>query len=83
MHLSEEDVDLLEELFVLKGISFDPQSPEDIESAYNDVTFQTILSLQQAVEDLRDMVEQVIFFCNFAGTERQRILTSSSANTYY
>ncbi|XP_038975295.1 kinesin-like protein KIN-1 isoform X2 [Phoenix dactylifera] len=59
MHLSEEDVDLLEELFMMKGISFDPQSPEDIESAYDDVTFQIISSVQQAVEDLRDMAEQL------------------------
>lgn len=57
--LDVEDVELLEELFILEGILFDPNSVEDLESAYEDVTLQTISSLQQAVEELVFTIEEV------------------------
>lgn len=50
--LDFEDVKLLEELFIQEGIFFDPESVEELELAYEDVTLQTISSLQQAVEEL-------------------------------
>jgi kinesin family protein 5 len=57
--LDEEDVKLLEELFILEGLFFDVTSVEDLESAYQDVTSWTISSLQQAVEELTYTVEEV------------------------
>ncbi|KAG8649684.1 kinesin-like protein KIN-1 isoform X2 [Manihot esculenta] len=57
--LDVEDVELLEELFILEGILFDPNSVEDLESAYEDVTLQTISSLQQAVEELVFTIEEL------------------------
>lgn len=57
--LDVEDVDLLEELFILEGIFFDPNSVEHWESAYEDIISQTISSLQQAVEELKFTVEEV------------------------
>lgn len=50
---------LLQELFILEGIFFDPNSVEDLESAFEDVTLRTISSLQQAVEELVFTVEEV------------------------
>lgn len=50
---------LLEELFIAEGIFFDPNSVEDLELAYEDVTFRTISSLKQAVEELTNSVEEV------------------------
>ncbi|KAL9379048.1 hypothetical protein Peur_027530 [Populus x canadensis] len=49
--LDDEDVKLLEEVFILEGLIFDLTSVEELESGYQDVTLQTISSLQQAVED--------------------------------
>ncbi|KAI5587386.1 hypothetical protein POPTR_005G038900v4 [Populus trichocarpa] len=57
--LDEEDVKLLEELFILEGLFFDVTSVEDLESAYQDVTSWTISSLQQAVEELTYTVEEL------------------------
>ncbi|KAL9356167.1 hypothetical protein Peur_049420 [Populus x canadensis] len=57
--LDEEDVKLLEELFILEGLFFDVTSVEDLESAYQDVTSWTISSLQQAVEELIYTVEEL------------------------
>jgi kinesin family protein 5 len=57
--LDEEDVKLLEELFILEGLFFDVTSVEDLESAYQDITSWTISSLQQAVEELTYTVEEV------------------------
>ena len=50
---------LLEELFILEGIFFDPYSVEELESSYEDVTLQTISSLQEFVEELVSSVEEV------------------------
>ncbi|TYK29239.1 kinesin-like protein KIN-1 isoform X2 [Cucumis melo var. makuwa] len=55
--LNEENLDIehvqkLEELFIQEGILFDPCSIEESELAYEDVTSQTISSLQLALEEL-------------------------------
>ncbi|XAR49088.1 Plus-end-directed kinesin ATPase [Bertholletia excelsa] len=57
--LDEEDVKLLEELFILEGIFFNLSSVEDLESAYEDVTLQTISSLQQTVNELVLTVDEL------------------------
>ena len=57
--LDVEDVNLLEELFILEGIFFDPNSVEELDQAFEDVTMQTISALHQAVEDLVCNTEEV------------------------
>ncbi|GMH10450.1 hypothetical protein Nepgr_012291 [Nepenthes gracilis] len=57
--LSLEEVELLEELLILEGIIFYPNSVEDLESAYEDVISRTISSLHQAVEELVFTVEKL------------------------
>ncbi|TKY61463.1 Kinesin- protein PSS1 [Spatholobus suberectus] len=52
-----EDVKLLEELFIQEGILFDPPSVE--ESDIEDLTLQTISSLQAAVEKLTAIVDEL------------------------
>lgn len=54
-----EDVDLLEQLFMLEGLFFDPSSVEEVESAYEDLTSRTISLLQKAVEELSLKVVEV------------------------
>ncbi|KAJ6682950.1 CENTROMERE PROTEIN E [Salix koriyanagi] len=58
--LDDEDVRLLEELFILEGLFFDANSVEDVESAYQDVTSWTISTLQQTVEELIYTVEEAL-----------------------
>ncbi|XP_058081168.1 kinesin-like protein KIN-1 isoform X2 [Magnolia sinica] len=55
--LNIEEVKLLEELFVMEGIIFDPCMAEDFESAYEDVTSRTISALHQTVEELLTTIE--------------------------
>ncbi|XP_022968712.1 kinesin-like protein KIN-1 isoform X4 [Cucurbita maxima] len=50
--LDMEHVQILEQLFIQNGILFDPCSIEEPELAYEDVTSQTISSLQLALEEL-------------------------------
>ncbi|KAF5453969.1 hypothetical protein F2P56_023672 [Juglans regia] len=57
--LDIEDVKLLEELFILEGILFDPYSVEELESDYEDVTSRTISSLQHHVEELVSSVKEL------------------------
>ncbi|XP_057502776.1 kinesin-like protein KIN-1 isoform X1 [Actinidia eriantha] len=57
--LDDEAVKLLEELFIVESIFFDMSSVEAVESAYEDVTFRTISSLQQVVEELLATVEDL------------------------
>ncbi|XP_042006939.1 kinesin-like protein KIN-1 [Salvia splendens] len=58
--MEPEDVQLLEQLFVLEGIFFDPNSvEEEVESAYEDVTSRTISSLHKAVEELAATVDEL------------------------
>ncbi|GJN12585.1 hypothetical protein PR202_ga30872 [Eleusine coracana subsp. coracana] len=59
LSLKEEDVDLLEELFMLEGIIFDPSSVADIDSACQDAASEEISLLMQAVEELKETVEEV------------------------
>ncbi|TVU43611.1 hypothetical protein EJB05_10096 [Eragrostis curvula] len=59
LSLKEEDVDLLEELFTLEGIIFDPSSVTDIDSACQDVASEEISLLMQAVEELKETVEEL------------------------
>ncbi|KAM0849666.1 hypothetical protein ACQ4PT_053590 [Festuca glaucescens] len=60
LSLKEEDIDLLEELFVLEGIIFDPDSVVlDIDSACHDAASRQIASLVQAVEELTETVQEL------------------------
>jgi kinesin family member 5 len=55
LSLKEEDVDLLEELFMLEGIIFfDPSSVTDLASACQDAANGEISLLMQAVEELKE-----------------------------
>ena len=58
LSLKEEDVDLLEELFVQEGI-FDPNSVADFDSSCWDTASEEISLLMQAVEELKETVEEV------------------------
>ncbi|KAK1320968.1 Kinesin-1-like protein PSS1 [Acorus calamus] len=51
-NMTEEDVNLLEQLFVLEGIFFDPKSISAAE--LEDMAMKTITELQQAVGELKD-----------------------------
>ncbi|RWR87681.1 kinesin-like protein KIN-1 [Cinnamomum micranthum f. kanehirae] len=57
--LNEDDVKLLEELFIVEGIIFDPYSVESYEVAYDNLISQTISALQQTVEDLVITVDEL------------------------
>ncbi|KAL8166391.1 hypothetical protein V2J09_007890, partial [Rumex salicifolius] len=57
--MAYEAVELLEELFFLEGIIFYPNSVEELELDYEDVTSRTISSLQQAVEELSFAVREL------------------------
>lgn len=50
---------MLDELFTLEGIFFDPQYAEEIESAVEDVTVKIISALQHTVEELKDINSEV------------------------
>ncbi|KAL1197595.1 Kinesin-like protein KIN-1 [Cardamine amara subsp. amara] len=50
--MSNEDIKMLEEVFIQEGIIFSPDSIEEVETAYEDVASKTIKSLQQTVEEL-------------------------------
>ncbi|KAG8046352.1 hypothetical protein GUJ93_ZPchr0008g13685 [Zizania palustris] len=59
LSLKEEDVDLLEELFMLEDIIFDVESVVDIDSACQDAASQQISLLTHAVEELKETVEEL------------------------
>ncbi|XP_073132604.1 kinesin-like protein KIN-1 isoform X3 [Henckelia pumila] len=59
LRMKIEDVQLLEQLFILEGIFFDPNSTEETEAAYEDVISTTISSLQDAVKVLTIKVEEL------------------------
>ncbi|AQK78320.1 Kinesin-like protein KIN-1 [Zea mays] len=59
LSLKEEDVDLLEELFVQEGIIFDASSVVDIDSVFRDTASEEISLLMQAVEELKETVEEL------------------------
>ncbi|KAJ0971153.1 hypothetical protein J5N97_019112 [Dioscorea zingiberensis] len=58
-NLNEDDVRLLEELFILEGIFFDPSNMEEFDLECDDVICRTISALEQAVLELRDEVEEL------------------------
>ncbi|XP_078171566.1 ATP binding microtubule motor family protein [Carex rostrata] len=58
-NLKEEDVDLLEKLFIMEGIFSPPQTEEGIELAVRDVTARTITDLHQAVENLKEQLDEL------------------------
>ncbi|KAL3528211.1 hypothetical protein ACH5RR_012867 [Cinchona calisaya] len=60
VNFKAEDVDLLEQLFVLEELFFDPSSIEEVEFAYEDLTSRTILLLQKAVEELSAKNEELM-----------------------
>lgn len=60
--MKAEDVELLEQLFILEGIFFDPNSVEEVESAYDDMTSRTISTLHKAVEELSKTVDEVTYW---------------------
>ncbi|GFP92449.1 kinesin-1-like protein pss1 [Phtheirospermum japonicum] len=57
--MKAEDIQLLEELLNLEGTFSEPNSSEEVESAYKDVTSTTVLSLQKVVEELITTVDEV------------------------
>lgn len=57
--MKQDDVLLLEQLFTLEGIFFDPSSIEECELAYVDVTSRTISSLRKAVDELMTTNDEV------------------------
>jgi kinesin family protein 5 len=65
LSLKEEDVDLLEELFVQEGIIFDPDTAVlDIDTACHDAVSQQIALLVEAVGELTETVQEVIYSTN-------------------
>lgn len=64
--MKPEDVLLLEQLFTLEGILFNPTSMEESELAYVDATSQTISSLHKAVEELMTTNEEVRHTISFS-----------------
>ncbi|KAK0601819.1 hypothetical protein LWI29_027716 [Acer saccharum] len=75
--LDVEDVNLLEELFILEGIFFDPNSVEELDQAFEDVTTQTISALHQAVEDLLKRVNKALK-ARIAAAERLNALQTKA-----
>ncbi|XP_039121728.1 kinesin-like protein KIN-1 [Dioscorea cayenensis subsp. rotundata] len=58
-NLKEDDVRLLEELFIVEGIFFNPSNTEEFESACDDIIWQTVSALERTVQELRDEVEEL------------------------
>ncbi|WVZ95406.1 hypothetical protein U9M48_041174 [Paspalum notatum var. saurae] len=59
LSLKEEDVDLLEELFLQEGIIFDPNSISDIDLVCQDTATEEISLLMQAVGELKETVQEL------------------------
>lgn len=57
--MSNEDIKMLEEVFIQEGIIFSLDSVEEVETAYEDIVSKTIQSLQQAVDELQLKVKKV------------------------
>ncbi|XP_023638365.1 kinesin-like protein KIN-1 isoform X1 [Capsella rubella] len=57
--ISNEDIKMLEEVFIHEGIISSLDSVEDVESAYEDIVSKTIQSLQQAIEELQLKVQKL------------------------
>lgn len=74
MKLNEDDVKLLEELFIVEGIVFDPYPVESYEVAYDNLISQTISSLQQAVEDLVITVDKVLLIAHVKALHLEHVV---------
>lgn len=57
--MSNEDIKMLEEVFIQEGIIFSLDSMEEVETAYKDIVSETMKSLQQTVEELQLKVKKV------------------------
>ncbi|CAN0914342.1 Kinesin-like protein KIN-1 [Linum grandiflorum] len=57
--LDEEEINLLEEILVLEGILFDPDTAIDSESELEDITTRTISLLQQSLQELMITCEEL------------------------
>lgn len=57
--MSNEDIKMLEEVFIQEGIIFSLDYVEEVETAYEDIVSKTIQSLQQAVDELQLKVKKV------------------------
>ncbi|KAK9735397.1 hypothetical protein RND81_04G203400 [Saponaria officinalis] len=57
--MGAEEVDLLEQLFILEGIMFNPSSNEDLDSDIDNLTSKVIASLQNTLEDLVSTVDEL------------------------
>ncbi|CAE6082222.1 unnamed protein product [Arabidopsis arenosa] len=57
--MSNEDIKMLEEVFIQEGIIFSLDSMEEVETAYEDIVSKTIQSLQQAVDELQLKVKKL------------------------
>lgn len=59
-NLSDENVDMLEQLFKQEGLIFVPQTVEELEAAIQHVREKTISSLKQKIEKFRDVNIEVM-----------------------
>lgn len=59
-NLSDENVDILEQLFKQEGLIFVPQTVEELEAAIQDVREKTISALEQKIEKFRDVNIEVM-----------------------
>ncbi|VVB06732.1 unnamed protein product [Arabis nemorensis] len=57
--MSNEDIKMLEEVFIQEGIIFSLDSMEEVETAYKDIVSETIKSLEQTLEELQLKVKKL------------------------
>lgn len=57
--MSNEDIKMLEDVFIQEGIIFSLDSMAEVETVYEDIVSKTIQSLQQAVDELQQKVKKV------------------------
>ncbi|CAN8280567.1 unnamed protein product [Cochlearia groenlandica] len=57
--MTNDDIKMLEEVFIQEGVIFSLDSTEDVETAYEDTVSKTIESLQQKVEELQQKVKKL------------------------
>ncbi|ESQ43722.1 hypothetical protein EUTSA_v10005951mg [Eutrema salsugineum] len=57
--MSNEDIKMLEEVFIQEGIIFSLDSMEEVDTAYEDTVSKTVISLHQTVEKLQVKVKKL------------------------
>ncbi|CAB87801.1 kinesin heavy chain-like protein [Arabidopsis thaliana] len=57
--MSNEDIKMLEDVFIQEGIIFSLDSMAEVETVYEDIVSKTIQSLQQAVDELQQKVKKL------------------------